>query len=180
MCSVCGWSRALADEHAQHVRRVRQVAIAGAVADAVDRHRRHGTERRRIARDQQRAGRRHEFALNAGGIYRRPAEQLHGGRRRNRKVAVRRLHHAAADVQRRADDAIGTEPLHRKDGADDVDDRVERADLVQMNLLDRNLVDGRFGLAKTMKQLLARDACAAGDSAERSISALISARLRCG
>ena len=69
-------------------------------------------------------------------------------------MAVRRIHHAAADVQRRADDAIGAETIRARNRADDVDDRVERADLVQMNLLDRNLVNRRFGLAKAMKQLL--------------------------
>ena len=51
-------------------------------------------------------------------------------------MPVRRMHHPAADVQRRADDAIGAEPLEREHRADDVDDRVERADLVQMHLLD--------------------------------------------
>ena len=46
------------------------------------------------------------------------------------------------------------EPFEREHGADDVDDRVERAHLVQMNLVDRDLVDGGFGFAKPMKQLL--------------------------
>ena len=45
------------------------------------------------------------------------------------------------------------EPFEREYRADDVDNRVERADFVQMDLLDRNLVDGRFRFSKTMKQL---------------------------
>ena len=68
------------------------------------------------------------------------------------KVPVRGMHHPAADVQRRADDAIGLEPFDREHRADDVDDRVEGAHFVQMNLLDRNLVDRGFGLAKTMEE----------------------------
>ena len=64
------------------------------------------------------------------------------------------MHHPAADIQGRADDAIGMEPLDREDRADDVDDRVERADLVQMNLLEWNLMDSRFGFAKPMEELL--------------------------
>ena len=63
------------------------------------------------------------------------------------------MHHSAADVQRRADDAIGVEPFDREHRADDVDDRVERADLVQMDLVDRNLMDGRFGFAEPMEEL---------------------------
>ena len=62
------------------------------------------------------------------------------------------MHHPAADVQRRADDAIGLEPFNRKYRTDDVDDRVEGAHLVQVDLLDRNLVNCSFGLAKTMEE----------------------------
>ncbi len=61
---------------------------------------------------------------------------------------------AAADVQRRRDDAIGAERLEREHGADDVDDRVERADLVQVDLVERRAVDGRLGLAEPREQRL--------------------------
>jgi hypothetical protein len=49
---------------------------------------------------------------------------------------VRGADHAAADVQRRGDDMVDPQPLQREDGADDVDDRVEGADLVQVDLVD--------------------------------------------
>ena len=49
---------------------------------------------------------------------------------------------------------IGAEPLHREHGAGDVDNRVERADLVEMNLLDRHLMNRRFGFAETLKETL--------------------------
>jgi hypothetical protein len=67
---------------------------------------------------------------------------------------VRRLHHPAADVQGRADDAIGADPCHREDDADDVDDRVERADFVQVDLLHRHLVDRRLRVAEALKHRL--------------------------
>ena len=56
--------RLFADQHAQHVRRHRIVAIAGAVADALDRHRRDRAERRSVGRGDQRAGRRHQLLLH--------------------------------------------------------------------------------------------------------------------
>jgi len=68
-------------------------------------------------------------------------------------MPVRGMHHSATDVQRRADDAIGMEPFDREDGADDVDNRVERADFVEMDLVDWNLVNSRFRFSKVMKQL---------------------------
>jgi hypothetical protein len=46
------------------------------------------------------------------------------------------------------------EPFDREDRADDVDDRVERADLMQVNLFEGNLMDGRFGFAESMEELL--------------------------
>ena len=75
--------------------------------------------------------------------------------------------------------AIGADPLEREHRADDVDDRVERADFVQVNLLDRHLVNRRLGLGQPLEQRL-RALRPAADSADRSISAKISGRLRCG
>ena len=61
---------------------------------------------------------------------------------------------AAADVQRRRDDALDAERLERVHGADDVDDRIERADLVEVDLLERGAVNRRLGLAEPGEQLL--------------------------
>ena len=49
--------------------------------------------------------------------------------------------------------AVRAEPLEAEHRADDVDDRVERADLVEVHLLDRHLVDGRLGLGQPPEQL---------------------------
>ena len=45
------------------------------------------------------------------------------------------------------------QPLHSVDGADDVDDRVERADLVQVHLVERRMVDRRLRFAQTFEEL---------------------------
>jgi len=65
---------------------------------------------------------------------------------------VRRLHRAAADVQRRAHDPVRADPLEGEHDADDVDDRVEGADLVQVDLLDRHLMNRRFRLRQPLEQ----------------------------
>ena len=150
--------RLLADQHAQHVRRRRIVAVAGAVADALDRHRRNRAERRGVGRHDQRAGRRHELLLHRAAVDRRVAEQPHRRRRRHRKHAVRR----APPCRRRRSAASRrsrSAPTHsmREHGADDVDDRVEGADLVQVHLLDRHLVDGRLGLRRAAGTSPSRD-----------------------
>ncbi len=67
---------------------------------------------------------------------------------------MRRVHHSAAHVERRAHDVVGARPLEREHDADDVDDRVERADLVKVNLLHRHLVDGGLGLGQPLKHAL--------------------------
>ena len=71
------------------------------------------------------------------------------------------------------DTTIRSAPNHsmREHGADDVDDRVERADLVQVHLLHRHLVDRGFGLGEPLEQLRAPGPGPAAESADRSISA---------
>ena len=80
-----------ADEDPQHVGRAGIVAFACAVADLLDGHLGNGPERVGIARRDQRAGRRHQLFLDGAAVDRRVAEELHRGRRRHRKQAVRRL-----------------------------------------------------------------------------------------
>ena len=73
-----------------------------------------------------------------------------------------------ADVQRRDHHASALEPFEGEDGADDVDDRVERADLVQVDALDRHLVNRRLGLSQPLEQRL-RAGLPAGVRADRSM-----------
>ena len=65
---------------------------------------------------------------------------------------MRGLHRAAPDVDGRHDDAIGLEPVEREDSPDDVDDRVERADFVQVDLLHRHVVDGGFRFGEPIEE----------------------------
>ena len=53
-----------------------------------------------------------------------------------------------------ASDPIGAEPLEREHRADDVDDRVEGADFVKVDLLDRHLVNRGFRLREPLEERL--------------------------
>ena len=54
----------------------------------------------------------------------------------------------APHVNGRADDAVDAKQIERHARADDVGDRIGGADFVEMDALDRLLVDLRFGLAE--------------------------------
>ncbi len=56
---------------------------------------------------------------------------------------------ALADLQRRREDALDAELLEGQADADDVGDRVDRADLVEVHRLDRDAMHRRLGLAQT-------------------------------
>ena len=66
---------------------------------------------------------------------------------------MRRPHHPSADVQRRHDDPLRTDPVDGEDRADDVDDGIEGPDLVQVHPIDGHLMDGRLGLGEPLEQL---------------------------
>ncbi len=107
-----------------------------------------------MSRQQQRARGRQQLSLRAARENRRGAEQRDCRRRGHREDAMRRPHHPAADVQRRAHDLVCLEPVEREDGADDVHNRVEGADLVEVDAVDRHLVNGSLGLGQPLEQRL--------------------------
>ena len=49
---------------------------------------------------------------------------------------------------------LGADPLHREHDADDVDDRIERADFVQVDGVDRHLMDSGFNFREPLKHRL--------------------------
>ena len=51
-------------------------------------------------------------------------------------------------MQRREEHRADAEPLEARDRADDVRDRVQRADFVEVDFLDGHVMDRRFGLAQ--------------------------------
>ena len=56
------------------------------------------------------------------------------------KHAVLGLHRSAADVERGADDGLDIQQIEGRASADDIGDRIDRADFVEVHLLDRDLV----------------------------------------
>ncbi len=67
---------------------------------------------------------------------------------------MRRLHQAGANIERRADDVVDPCPLHRKHRSDDVNDRVEGTDFMQVYPLDRHLVNARLGFGESVEHRL--------------------------
>ena len=65
---------------------------------------------------------------------------------------MRALHRAAANVERRSHPAFNTKSGAAGGRTDNVDDRIDRADLVKTHRLDRELVNRRFRLAEQLKR----------------------------
>ncbi len=143
----------MSDDDAEDVRGAGQIAVTGAVAHALHPHRRNGAELRGVARHEQRARGSHRLHVDPARVDRRALQQPERRRCRNGEHAVGGAHHAAADVERRRDDAVRAQPFEAEHGARDVDDRIEFADLVQMNLLQRHLVNGGLGLGQPTEEL---------------------------
>lgn len=58
---------------------------------------------------------------------------------------------SASHVEGRCKPAVGAEQLSANGGADDIDNGVDRADLVKVNLPNGNGVYRRFGFAQKLK-----------------------------
>ena len=94
------------------------------------------------------AGRRGHLALDHRLGQRDAAEQLGRGRGRQGHPAVSRLDPAATGRHRAGLEPIDTQQVEADRRADDVDDRIDRADLVEMDLGQVDPVDLRLGLAE--------------------------------
>ena len=99
-----------------------------------------------------------ELFLEVGGVGGEAAEEVGGGGRGDGEGAVGALDHAAADVERRAVPVRARrsreclrEVLDAGAGADDIDDGVDRADFVEVDLLDGDVVDFGFGGAEQLE-----------------------------
>ncbi len=140
-----------------------------------------------VRRQQQRSGGRQQLGFRPAREHRRIGQQAHRRGRRHGEHAVRRLHHAASDVDRRHDHAIHAQAVEGVHGADDVDDRVERADLVQVHLLDRHLMNRGFSDREPLEERLCavlprRGQCRAvderGDLRQAAVRVMVLRRLR--
>ena len=85
-------------------------------------------------------------------------QQFERRRRGNGQDAVRAGDCSAANIQRRTDELIDAERLGADRRADDIHDRVGRADFVEVNVLDVDVVDLGFRRAQREKDF-ARPCC---------------------
>ena len=127
-----------------------EIAGAGAEAAAVDRHRRHRAEPRGERGQQRRARRSGELhaEVDAAGGGADAGEQLHHRGGRVGQEPVGGSHHPGAGDDHRAVHDVDVEHLERGAGADDIDDGVEAADLVEVDLLGRPAVEAPLGLGE--------------------------------
>jgi hypothetical protein len=80
-------------------------------------------------------------------------QQPRGRRRGHRKHPVFAFHDTAPDIDGRRDDLRRAEPLEPEYRADDVHDRIEGANFVQVDSFNRYVVYRRLGISQTAKQL---------------------------
>lgn len=142
-CDI-GVSRA--DDDAQHVRLVRQIARSGAVTDRLYDHRRKTFGE--IVHDggyDSRAGRSRHLHRIVGRGDREPAHHFERGRCGYRIQAVVASDRSRAERDGSAINRLGLQRIERQRDADYVDDRIDRAYLVEMHLLERNAVDFALG-----------------------------------
>ena len=135
----------LAEEGAQAVGALKLLA-AHAVADLFRRHDGHRAEGGNKVPQQRRAGRGAELAAHLAAVGGHAAQKVGGGGRGHGQNPVRAAHEAASDVDGGGGDAVRADQVEEQAAADDVRDRVHRADLVEVHLLGRNAVRVGFRL----------------------------------
>ena len=143
--------RAFADEQPQQVGSVGEVAATGSVADRFDGHRRQG----RVSCDERfqnrRTGWRGQFGLDRQIDERDAFEQLGRAGSRDWANAVSDLDASASRRHRTRNDFIDAEQVKSDRRSNDVHDRVDRADFVEMNLVERRAMHAGFGLGDVLE-----------------------------
>ncbi len=146
-----GQRRALANEQPQEVGSIGKVAAAGSVADRFDSHRRQG----RVPCDERfqnrRAGRRGQFGIDWQIDQRDAFEQLGRAGSGNRADAVSDLDASASRRHRTRNNFVDAEEIKPNRHADDVHNRVNRADFVEMNLVERCPMHAGFRLGNVLE-----------------------------
>ena len=61
------------------------------------------------------------------------------------------FHHAPAYIQRRTDEAIDAQCMATHSSTNDVDNCVDRSDLMEVDGLDRHIVNASFALAQQLE-----------------------------
>jgi hypothetical protein len=142
-----------ADQQPDDVRVALGVASARADPDDVDRHRGLGAELVRQHRQQGGSGGRGQLEVDRAAVRRQAAQQLDHRGHRHTHLAVGDPDRAAAERDRRAHQPVQAQ-VHEPGGhPDDVGDRVERPDLVEVHVVDRDAVHHGLGLGDPAEDL---------------------------
>ncbi|MPN07407.1 hypothetical protein SDC9_154677 [bioreactor metagenome] len=120
--------------------------MAHAVSDFCNRHRLHAAKPPDKMRKKGGPRRRAELLFDFSAVNRYPPKQQGRGWRGHRKDAMGASDKSRTDMHRRGADAFGRQHVKQKTTADNIGHRVERADLVEMNLIGRTAVHLPFGL----------------------------------
>ncbi len=135
-----------ADEEPQNVRAVVELHRPRAVADRFDGHLGEAvSELIDDDLDDGRSGGRGEFGLDRHIDERHTFEEFGGAGRGDRADAVGDLGPSVPRWDRAANDFVHTEQREADRGGRDIDDGVDRADFVKVNLLGSRAMHGRFG-----------------------------------
>jgi hypothetical protein len=130
-----------ADHEPHDVRPILKLARSRAVTDGLQRHGGQPAERVAHRRQDRGTGGRDQLRLRVDAHERRAAEHReHGGSRRGQR-AVRRVHQRARVREGRTHEAFDSQFIEHDGGAAEVDQRVDGAELVQVDLVDRATVN---------------------------------------
>ena len=102
------------------------------------------------------AGRCHQLGLCMLLINRRIPQQIRCGRRRHRKYTVLAMNEAAADIDREHRNRSIPKRVETNRRTDSVDNRVDRADFVKLNIFRRDVVNFAFRNRQLRKNVRSR------------------------
>ncbi len=143
--------RSRAEDGPQEVGAIGEVLGSGAPADALRDEARPPDRSGGVRRDDGRAGGRDELCLDASVVGLEADEALDRSRSGEGEDSVARLYESAPHRQRGYAD-LGAEPVEQSGAPDDVDDRVDGAHLVKMDVLERRAMHLRLRERELVKR----------------------------
>jgi hypothetical protein len=150
----------VAQGKAQHIGEAFRIATPGAVSDGASVHRGLWAEDRPEGSKQRRTRRRDQLLLHMGRVGWHAAQQVSRSRGRNRKSAVRTFDHAAAYIQRRSMphersmlSIACSQILNTCARGNDIDDGIDRADFMEVNLFDWDIVNLCFRRTEQLERV---------------------------
>ena len=130
-----------------------EVHRPGSVSDLFDRHFRQRSEAVGQSLDDRGSGGSGQFSLDRHVDKRNAPEQFGGSGSGNGADAVVDVNLAVSGRDRAADDRVGSEQVETDGRTDDVDDRIDRANFVEVNFVDGRSVDVSLGGGHCQKDL---------------------------